>query len=165
MLPGQMLLWRMLPRQFASVKDGSRNPPSKFGQNRVSKSWDIPNMDKCCQDKCCLDKCHLFQLESVHCDPRNLPLKFGQNRIANCWDFGGGSCSCSCPCSCCSCCTCDGGKTKSTPCPTWTELCVKFKVCRTLLSGRFWWGFLFFFFFFFLWQGENKVNSLFDFFA
>ena len=29
-------------------------------------------------------------------------------------DFGGGSC-------CCSCC-CDRGKTKSTPCPTWTEL-------------------------------------------
>ena len=34
-------------------------------------------------------------------------------------DFGEGSCSCcSCSCSCC----CDRGKTKSTPCPTWTEL-------------------------------------------
>ena len=31
-------------------------------------------------------------------------------------DFGEG-CSCSCSCSCC-----DRGKTKSTPCPTWTEL-------------------------------------------
>ena len=34
-------------------------------------------------------------------------------------DFGGGSCSSSC-CSCC--CSCDRGKTKSTPCLTWTEL-------------------------------------------
>ena len=33
-------------------------------------------------------------------------------------DFGGG---CSCSYSCCSCC-CDRGRTKSTPCPTWTEL-------------------------------------------
>ena len=36
----------------------------KFGQNWVSNSWDIPDMDKCCQDKCCLDKCH--------CDSWNL---------------------------------------------------------------------------------------------
>ena len=32
--------------------------PLKFGQNGISKSWDIPDMDKCRQDKCCLDKCH-----------------------------------------------------------------------------------------------------------
>ena len=30
----------------------------KFGQNWVSNSWDIPDMDKCRQDKCCQDKCH-----------------------------------------------------------------------------------------------------------
>ena len=27
----------------------------KFGQNWLSNSWDIPDMDKCCQDKCWLD--------------------------------------------------------------------------------------------------------------
>ena len=27
-------------------------------QNRVSNSWDIPDMDNCCKDKCCVDKCH-----------------------------------------------------------------------------------------------------------
>ena len=32
--------------------------PLKFSQNRVSNSWDIPNMYKCHQNKCCLDKCH-----------------------------------------------------------------------------------------------------------
>ena len=76
-------------------------------------------MDKCCQDKCCLDKCHLLQLESVHGDLLNLRVKFCQNRITNSWDFGEGSSSSSC---CCCCCSCDGGKTKSTLCPTWTEL-------------------------------------------
>ena len=35
-----------------------RNLPLKFGQNRVSDSWDIPDMDKSCKDKCCLNKCH-----------------------------------------------------------------------------------------------------------
>ena len=30
----------------------------KSGQNLVSNSWDIPNMDQCFQDKCCVDKCH-----------------------------------------------------------------------------------------------------------
>ena len=32
--------------------------PLKFGQNWVSNSWDIPNIDKCRLDKCCRDKCH-----------------------------------------------------------------------------------------------------------
>ena len=31
-----MSLW-----QFTSVKEGSRNPPLKFGQNRASNSWDM----------------------------------------------------------------------------------------------------------------------------
>ena len=30
----------------------------KFGQDQVSNSWYIPDMDKCRQDKCCLDNCH-----------------------------------------------------------------------------------------------------------
>ena len=34
--PGQMLLW-----QLEIVQDGSRNLPLKFGQNRVSNSWDM----------------------------------------------------------------------------------------------------------------------------
>ena len=29
--------------------------PLNFGPNRVSTSWDIPDMDKCHQEKCCLD--------------------------------------------------------------------------------------------------------------
>ena len=36
MLPGQMSLW-----QLASVKDGPRNLPLKFGPNRATNSWDI----------------------------------------------------------------------------------------------------------------------------
>ena len=47
-----MLLW-----QLASVKDGPRNQLLKFGQIQVSNSWDIPDMDKCCQYKYYLDKC------------------------------------------------------------------------------------------------------------
>ena len=53
MLPGQISPW-----QLASVKDGARNLPLKFGKNRVSNSWDITYMDKCRHDKCCIDKCH-----------------------------------------------------------------------------------------------------------
>ena len=59
MLPGQMSSW-----QLESVQNGPRNLLLKFGQNRVSNSWDIPDMDKCRHDKCCLDKCH--------CDSWNL---------------------------------------------------------------------------------------------
>ena len=45
-------------------KDGPMNLLLKFGKNRVSNSWDIPDMDKCHQDKCCVEKCH--------CDSYNL---------------------------------------------------------------------------------------------
>ena len=44
--------------QLEYVQDGPRNLSLKFGQNRVSDSWDIPDMDKCHKDKCCLNKCH-----------------------------------------------------------------------------------------------------------
>ena len=58
MSPGQMWPGQMSTWQLTSVKEGSRNVPLKFGQNQVSNSWDITNMDKCCQGKCCLAKCH-----------------------------------------------------------------------------------------------------------
>ena len=32
--------------------------PLMFVHNRASNSWNIPDIDNCCQDKCCLDKCH-----------------------------------------------------------------------------------------------------------
>ena len=54
------LLWHCidlaltLPRTWLKLA----NLPLKFGQNRVSNSWDIPDMDKCQLDKCWLDKCH-----------------------------------------------------------------------------------------------------------
>ena len=40
MLPGQMSLW-----QLGCVKDGPRNLRLKFGQNRVSNSWDIADVE------------------------------------------------------------------------------------------------------------------------
>ena len=47
MLAGQMF-GQISPWQLASVRDGPRNLPVKFGQNRVSNSGDITDMDKCC---------------------------------------------------------------------------------------------------------------------
>ena len=38
MLPGQMMPRYM--SQLASVKDGPKNLPLKFGQNQVSNNWD-----------------------------------------------------------------------------------------------------------------------------
>ena len=58
MSPKQMLPGQISPRQLASIKDGPRNTPLRFGQNRVSNSWDIPDMEKSRQVKCCLNKCH-----------------------------------------------------------------------------------------------------------
>ena len=40
MLPGQISLW-----QLESVQDGPRNLTLKFGQNRVSNSWDIADIE------------------------------------------------------------------------------------------------------------------------
>ena len=45
MSPGQMLPVQMLPWQLTSVKEGPRNLPLKFGQNRASNSWDIVNIE------------------------------------------------------------------------------------------------------------------------
>ena len=44
--------------QLEYVQDGPRNLPLKFGQNQVSDSWNVPDMDKCCKDKCCLNRCY-----------------------------------------------------------------------------------------------------------
>ena len=41
-----MLTGQMSPQQLASVNVGPRNLPLKFGQNWVSNSFDIPDMDK-----------------------------------------------------------------------------------------------------------------------
>ena len=56
MSPSQMLPEQISPRHLTSAKDGPRKLTLKFGQNRVSNSLDIADMDKCCQDKCCMDK-------------------------------------------------------------------------------------------------------------
>ena len=59
-MPGQILPGQMSPWQLESVLDVPRNLPVKFHQNRVSNSWDIPDMDECRKDKCCLHKCHHY---------------------------------------------------------------------------------------------------------
>ena len=45
---------------FKYVQDRPRNLPLKFGQGRVSNTWDIQDMDKCRKNKYCLDKCHCY---------------------------------------------------------------------------------------------------------
>ena len=45
MSPGQMLPGQMSPRELKSIQYGPRNLPIKFGQNRVSKSWDIAGIE------------------------------------------------------------------------------------------------------------------------
>ena len=47
MLPGHILLGKMSSGRLASVKDGQRNLPLKFGLNFVSNSGYILDMDKC----------------------------------------------------------------------------------------------------------------------
>ena len=51
MLQGQMLPVQMLLGQLKSVQDSPMNLPLKFGPNRVSNSWYIPDMDKSGQEK------------------------------------------------------------------------------------------------------------------
>ena len=82
---------------LASVTDGPRNLPLKFGQNWVKNCWDIADVEKCNQDKFCLDKCHpdIWHMSSAEDDPRNLSLLFGQNPIISSWalvrlSFNGG---------------------------------------------------------------------------
>ena len=57
MLQGQMLHGQMSPRQLTPVKVGPRKLTLKLGQNQVSNSCYITDMDKCLQDKCGVDKC------------------------------------------------------------------------------------------------------------
>ena len=40
LLPGEMSLW-----QVESVQDGSRNLTLEFGQNWISNSWDIADIE------------------------------------------------------------------------------------------------------------------------
>ena len=47
-------------RHLTYVQDRPRNLPLKFGQDRVSNSWDIQEMEKCRKNKYCLDKCHCY---------------------------------------------------------------------------------------------------------
>ena len=55
-----MLPRKMSPWQLASFKHAPKILPLKFGQNRVSNNWYIPDMDKCRQDKCWLGKVNLI---------------------------------------------------------------------------------------------------------
>ena len=45
MLPGQILPEQMSPWQLKSVQEGPRNLFLKFGQNHVSNSWDIADIE------------------------------------------------------------------------------------------------------------------------
>ena len=45
MSPGQILPEQMSPEQLKSVQDGPRNLFLMFGQNRVSNSWDIDDIE------------------------------------------------------------------------------------------------------------------------
>ena len=86
MLQGQMLLEQMSPRQLTSVKVGLRKLTLKFGQNQVSNSWYIADMDKCCKVKFCLDKCHRDSHEAYIIQKgENLTYnRHSQNKNANC---------------------------------------------------------------------------------
>ena len=57
MSPGHMLPGQNISGLLGSVKDVPRKLPVKFGQNRISNSSDISNMNKCHQGKYGLDKC------------------------------------------------------------------------------------------------------------
>ena len=71
-------------KKFGPKKCGLQKlrPPKigskKFGQNRVSKSWDNADMDKYCQD---IYIAWTNALASVENCPRNLHLKFGLKSV------------------------------------------------------------------------------------
>ena len=67
MWPGHMVRGKISPWQLASVKDVPRSLPLKFGQNRVSNSWFIPDIDKCRQDKWFLEKCYSDSWGQIEC--------------------------------------------------------------------------------------------------
>ena len=45
MSPGQMFYGQSFTVAFGNIQDGPRNLPLKFGQKRVSNSWDIVNIE------------------------------------------------------------------------------------------------------------------------
>ena len=54
-----MSIWQwfyIVKNEWVIVKYGPRKLTMKFGENWVSNSWDIVDMDKYFQDKCCIDK-------------------------------------------------------------------------------------------------------------
>ena len=53
---------RAYQKIFGSTKTWFKKSTKKFGQNRVSNSQDMDDIDKCYQDICCLGKCHLLQM-------------------------------------------------------------------------------------------------------
>ena len=79
---------KCLDKCLESVLNVPRNLPVKFHQNRVSNSWDIPDMGKCPQDKCCLDNC---QLDSWTCSRYSkdatfkVSLKLSQYQLRYSW--------------------------------------------------------------------------------
>ena len=54
---GNLIPINQLLELYTFYNPAPRSLLLKFGQNRLCKCWDIPDMDKCRQDKCCLDKC------------------------------------------------------------------------------------------------------------
>ena len=104
MSAGQMLPVIMSPWQLEFVQDGPRNLYLKFGQNWVSKSWNISEIELSGPksfsrfflffakyffffQKKLMAKMSLWLLVYVQDCPRNLPLKFGQNWVSNSWDI------------------------------------------------------------------------------
>ena len=45
MLPGRLMPGQMSSWQLESAQEGPRNLPFKYGQNRVSNSWDIGDIE------------------------------------------------------------------------------------------------------------------------
>ena len=56
--------------------------PFKFGQNRVSNSWDIHDMEKCCLDKCQCGSWHLLKMV-----PGTYFKRLVKNWVSNSWDI------------------------------------------------------------------------------
>ena len=81
--PGQMLPGQIWP--MASGKKGLRTPPFKFGQNGVSNSWDIDDMDNVLRKLLCWQMSP-WQLISVKDGPKKLTLKVGSKWVSNTWN-------------------------------------------------------------------------------
>ena len=83
-----LLIMTNVTLRVVICKDGRRNLHLKFGLNRVSNSWDIPDMDKCQQYiLCCLDKWHLDSWHFIKMVPGTYLSKFCLNRVINSWDI------------------------------------------------------------------------------